>query len=107
MLQSPDVPVEAKLFAVTTLKGKVSCYRVLAGSFPILTAVDYFRPRSVTGGICTPSEGFRSQFAHGIRFRSPTYSNTVMCVPRESCDSDDAMERCFAYGGHYVGKYRW
>lgn len=27
LLQSPDVPVEAKLFAATTLKGKVRAYR--------------------------------------------------------------------------------
>ncbi|EAA58552.1 hypothetical protein AN6734.2 [Aspergillus nidulans FGSC A4] len=78
MLQSADVPVEAKLFAATTLKGKVKQALDPRNRTGILTVPDYVRSRSITSGVSGRSEGFGTQSPCGFWFWPSAYTNTTL-----------------------------
>lgn len=97
MLQSADVPVEAKLFAATTLKGKVKQALDPRNRTGILTVPDYVRSRSITSGVSGRSKGFGTQSPCGFWFWPSTYTNTTLRVSSQSCDPDGRMEGRLGY----------
>lgn len=104
LLQSPDVPVEAKLFAATTLKGKVIPRALTDHRFLRSNLLDCVRLGPTTPRLRTRASRFRPQFTRCFRLGPASHSDSAMCVLGKFGDSDDRMEGRFGHRRLGIGQ---
>src|SRR5947209_20309197 len=100
MLQSPDVPLEAKLFATTTMKGKSSLPEVHLHLFRICMLIfcetDHIRHSPTSSRLAAPAQGLSA--SPPLRFSCWTaeqsHPNATMCLSRGALSPNDGMEGC-------------
>lgn len=102
ILSSSEAAAEAKLFAATTLKGKV--WRRGRLVWPLLIFKDHIRLRPVASGIFTVPTRFSSYPSQYILRRTKTHTDTAMRLSSKSRHSDAWMERCASACRIHLGK---
>ena len=89
ILQNSDSPVEARLFAATTLKGKVSLKVLLSPSLHVLQGViDHLRPPPIARDRLGPIARLSDITSPDLQQRTETHTHSDLRLPGKSSHSN-------------------